>query len=480
MTAETAKIPSVLLGENKNYSDDSLVLLLREKAHVTSICGDGMEVIQKSFVDKPDLILMNVDLPLLNGYMCAKLLKNDPFMQSTPIIHMGLGGNPLEKYWSSFCQADFYLSKPVGESILDEILARVSRLTHTKRRVLAPSSILPDLNNLQIMALANNLLEQDLLRSNVLNEINMIDIRSMLVNDLIAALMTIFGSLFDFGLGAALLLSDFKGEIFFYQSRKAGDERLKEVTRLMLAYLKDRHDIILGPQKVSQTIIPATGSSHSPKAGTKLYIHSKDETPIQTILAFENIDYQSLRQDEQNLLMHALNLIHGVLEKKIFFNKSLELSIIDAATEGYSLAFFMLVLDREIQNASRNNYPISLFTIVVSNFSHIANEYSPGEKQRLTQIVYNIILKAMRKSDVVARWGPASFAFLLSHTSKEKALIAQKRIGTYIEKHLNQYLSRYLKDSTVIELETGIAQFDSKKDLSQEGFFKRSKPKPTV
>ena len=463
---------TVVLGKSRENSDSSLKNLLEQKNIEVWECIDGIDVIRKSFEKKPDLILIDIDLPLLNGYLCAKLLKSDPFMQSTPIIHTGLSNSPIEQYRSRFCRADGYMSKPVDEMMLDRILRDFTDRRHTKRRLLAPASILPDVDDLHIMAMVNNLLEQDLLRENILNEINMIDIRSMSTNDLVSSLMTIIGALFDFDLGAALLIYDFNGELFFYQNTQTNPDRFEEIQSLMLKYLKDRHEIYLNPKKISKTILESTEIKEPSKITGDIYIHSTDEGPIRSILAFENIEFNDLRKDEQEILQHALTLVHGVLEKKIFFQMSQELSMIDTATEGYSMTFFLAVLRREIENARRNGYPLTLFTIVVSNYVNIANRLSQNKKHALTRIVYSLILKAMRKSDVAARWDTASFAFLLSHTPIEKARVAQRRICMYIKQHLQKYLS----SATEVVLDTGITQLDPESDVTPEIFFAQAKP----
>jgi len=463
---------TVLLGNNREDSNGTLKSLLRQKNAEVMECSNGIEVIRKSFEKKPDLIMLDTDLPLLNGYLCTKLLKSDPFMQSTYIVHISPTNSPIEQYWSRICHGDDCISKPVDEIKFDRIRLEVKERRHTKRRLLAPASILPEVDDLQILTLANNLLEQDLLRANILNEINEIDVHGILVNDIVVSLMSIIGSLFDFSLGTVMLLHDFNGEFYFYENTRSNRNRLAENKNLVLRYLKNRHDIHVSPKKISQTILRAPELKDSVKGTSSLYIHSKEEGPTRSVLAFENMAFDSFREDEQEILLHALNLVHGVLEKKLFYQMSQELSIIDTATEGYSMAFFMRVLSRELENAKRNRYPVTLFTIAVSDFPKITSTLSATEKHGLARIIHNLILKAMRKSDVVAKWDSAAFAFLLTHTPLEKARIAQKRIGMYIRKHLN----KYLKSSDKAVLNLGISQYDPKKDMTPEAFFARSKP----
>jgi len=191
------------------------------------------------------------------------------------------------------------------------------------------------------------------------------------------------------------------------------------------------------------------------------------------VLAFENISFQELTKDEQEILLLALDLVQGVLEKKVFFQMSQELSIIDAATDGRSMAFFMAILEREIENSKRNRYPISLFTLTISNFRDITRDMDGNREHGLIRVIQSIILKTMRKSDIVARWETASFAFILTHTPLERARMAQERISQFIR----QNLSKYLPASAEIAIEVGVSQYIPEEDQTPDIFFDHARPK---
>ncbi len=436
-------------------------------------CADGIEAVRKAFAKNPDLIILDVTLPRLNGHQCARILKSDPSMNSTPIIHMGSSKNPIEQYWSRVCGGDDYLQKPVNETDLDEALHRVLRKETGKHRLFAPVSTIQDLEDYAILTLATNLLEQELLRANILNEINMIDISAMPTKDLVMAVMTIVGSLYDFTLGVTLLLYDHRGEFFFYQNGQVEQNRLDEVRKLIFEHLQRQHEIYLEPRQIKQNLLLSSQGKEVSRGMDELYIHTKESGPIRSVLAFENIGFDELKAGEHEIFGLALGLAQGILEKKIFFEMSQELSIVDAVTEGYSMAFFMACLRREVENAIRNKYPMTLATIAVSNFRDLTKDLSINEVHGLIRIIKDLILRVTRKSDIVARWETASFAFLLTHAQLEKARLAQERIGKYIIKNL----SRHLPSSAELVLDMGISEFNRERDRTPEIFFASAQPK---
>lgn len=464
-------IVTVLLGIREEGSDSSVKRLLEKWDFRLLECTDGMEAVRKSFTNKPDLIILEVNLPRLNGYQCARIIKSDPFMSTIPIVHIGNSKSPIEQYWSRVCGGEDYLQEPVSEKALEKMLSEVHRKEGSKRRLLTPISVIPDLDDNAILSLAGSLLEQDLLRSTILNEINMIDASSLQTEEVVMSVMTILGSLYDFTLGAALLIRGHHGEFFFCRSEEVDPVRLEEIKELVFKHLQ-QNGVYLLPQEVKERHLHQACPERASDNIDDIYIYTKEKSPIRSVLAFENIGFERLKEIDQEILTHALEISSNVVEKRLFFQMSQELSILDAVTDGNSMGPFLAILRREIENAARNEYPVSLYTLSFSNFSEMTRDLSPPRMHGLVHRIQNLILKAMRKSDIVARWETTSFAVLLTHTPLEKARLAQERIVEYLRKNL----SEHLPSSPRMVIDTGITQFDSAQDHTPEIFFSRARP----
>ncbi|MDY6844418.1 MAG: diguanylate cyclase [Thermodesulfobacteriota bacterium] len=476
---------TVVLGESKEWTNGSIKGLLEQRNIDVFECKDGIESIRKSFAISPDMVIVDVRMPRLNGYQLARILKNDASTKSIPIIHMGSSKNPIEQYWSKLCGADNYVQKPISEEELDRILAQNFQKKGDKSRLFCPVSTIPDLEDSAILSMANSFLEQDLLRANILNEITMLDITAMTTKELVTAAMGIIESLYDFTLGVVLVLYDYEEEIFFYHNGQFEETRvddvkkfinkLENVKKLILKHIEKHHNRYIDPKQIKQNLIHSIRGKEFESELGELYIHTNEMGPIRTVLTFENIGIDELEENEQKVFALTLDLTQGILEKKIFFQMSQELSIIDAATQGYSMAFFMACLEREIENAVRNKYSMTLFTIALSNYEAITKNMSAKETHNLIRTVQHIIFKTMRKADIVARWDVASFAFLLTHTTAEKARIAQERISKEIKKEL----SHYLPSPNELIIHTGMSQFSPECNQAPEAFFSSAKPKET-
>ncbi|RAI41564.1 response regulator [Rhodoplanes roseus] len=91
--------------------------------------GDGERGVALALAEKPDLILMDMQLPVIDGYEAARRIKADPAMQTTPIIAVtsyALSGDE-EKTRAAGCDA--YVAKPFSPRLL---LAKVKELLGSK------------------------------------------------------------------------------------------------------------------------------------------------------------------------------------------------------------------------------------------------------------------------------------------------------------------------------------------------------------
>src|SRR5688572_10358928 len=88
-------------------------LLLRDAGYRVSTVGSGEEVLQFLKVLSPDVILLDISLPGINGVEVARLIKEDPLRAFIPIIIITALGDMKTKVAGLDAGADDFLVKPV-------------------------------------------------------------------------------------------------------------------------------------------------------------------------------------------------------------------------------------------------------------------------------------------------------------------------------------------------------------------------------
>jgi CheY-like chemotaxis protein len=115
----------VLVVDDNFDSGDTLAMLLRIKGHDVSTARDGFEAIRLASEFNPEVILMDVGMPKLNGYDATRQIRELPQGRNIYIVAL-TGWGQASDIASSFeagCSA--HLVKPVDFAALDELLAAV-------------------------------------------------------------------------------------------------------------------------------------------------------------------------------------------------------------------------------------------------------------------------------------------------------------------------------------------------------------------
>ena len=120
MGMEKAKI---LVVEDHGDTVELLQMQLKQIGypHVL-VATDGVDALNKALEEKPQVILMDISLPLMNGFEAAQKLKADPRTRPIPILAVTAKAMPgdRERCLESGCNA--YLAKPVSrQELKDEI-----------------------------------------------------------------------------------------------------------------------------------------------------------------------------------------------------------------------------------------------------------------------------------------------------------------------------------------------------------------------
>src|SRR5262245_9787532 len=81
-----AMMPKLLLVEDNEYNRDMLSLRLVKKGYEVVVAVDGGEGVAKARAEKPDLILMDMHLPVLDGWEATRDLKAGDDTRNIPIL----------------------------------------------------------------------------------------------------------------------------------------------------------------------------------------------------------------------------------------------------------------------------------------------------------------------------------------------------------------------------------------------------------
>ena len=98
---------------------------LEQDGYVCEVLNDPLSFISKAREISPDLILLDIMMPELNGLQLCKIIRSDPNMQSIPIIFLTARGEAEDRVRGLESGADDYVAKPFNTK---ELILRVGKV----------------------------------------------------------------------------------------------------------------------------------------------------------------------------------------------------------------------------------------------------------------------------------------------------------------------------------------------------------------
>jgi len=103
---------------------ETLKFKLEASGFDTLTAYDGLEALSKAKNDHPDLILLDIMLPKLNGYQICRELKSDDKYKHIPIVMLTAKAQESDKFWGLETGADEYVTKPFDSNQLIDIIKK--------------------------------------------------------------------------------------------------------------------------------------------------------------------------------------------------------------------------------------------------------------------------------------------------------------------------------------------------------------------
>jgi|TARA_A100001015_G_scaffold83217_1_gene92365 two-component system cell cycle response regulator DivK len=116
----------ILIVEDNEMNRDMLSRRLLKKGFEIIIAVDGAEGVEKTINEKPDLVLMDMSLPVMDGWEATKNLKANNETAKIPIIALTAHAMAQDKEKALAAGCDEYDTKPID---LNRLLSKISSLT---------------------------------------------------------------------------------------------------------------------------------------------------------------------------------------------------------------------------------------------------------------------------------------------------------------------------------------------------------------
>jgi CheY-like chemotaxis protein len=106
---------------------ESLAMLLESQGHEVRVVNNGGAALDEAQVNVPDVILLDIGLPDMDGYEVARRMRQHPRFKGVVLVALTGYGRDQDRQQSRAAGFDYHMVKPVNLDTLQELVARLGR-----------------------------------------------------------------------------------------------------------------------------------------------------------------------------------------------------------------------------------------------------------------------------------------------------------------------------------------------------------------
>lgn len=118
-------VQKILVVDDSQADRDHLNGLLSNAGFTVSLAENGVKAIEQAKASVPDVVLMDVNMPEMDGFAATRELKNDAQTKDVPVVLVTSKDQKADKAWGQMLGAAGYITKPYSD---DDILTTVKSL----------------------------------------------------------------------------------------------------------------------------------------------------------------------------------------------------------------------------------------------------------------------------------------------------------------------------------------------------------------
>jgi two-component system cell cycle response regulator len=363
---------------------------------------DGFEAITKAQAWQPDLILLDVMMPGMDGYECCRLLKDDPVTLHIPVVMVTALGEPGERLRGLEAGADDFLTKPVE---YDTLMTRVRSLVRLKR-------LLDEWRARGDTARALGLTSDQVLIPSIAGARALIvddwEQTGQLIQDALAE-DGVIPALARNGADAITMTNAVTFDLIVVNLTMAAEDPLKLVSALRAADATHETPLLLVAEAVEKDRI---------LRGFELGANDWLVQPIDPNELRARARNQIRRKFYQDRLRSDLGT-------------ALEMVLTDPLTGLYNKRYLERHLGGLIESGKGRH--LALLMVDVDHFKAVNDAYGHAAGDRALRLIADSLRLNTRVFDSVARYGGEEFVVVMPGTGPEEAAAAAERLRAAVE-----------------------------------------------
>ncbi len=225
----------VLIADDSPTVVDMLTYMLSHLPCDVISATDGVEAMKLTYSEHPDLILLDILMPKMNGYQVCRLLKDDDRTKHIPVVMLTAKEQQSDRFWGRATGADEYIIKDFEDTLLTETVERFLQ-QETPHIEAAALKALQEVSTIDVLSHANNLLDRQLFQSTIVNHINQLARSIQDFEETVISVFELLSRILAFQIGAISVL-DTRGaqlRLYIYITHTASVQMVEQAKEFAL------------------------------------------------------------------------------------------------------------------------------------------------------------------------------------------------------------------------------------------------------
>ncbi len=200
----------ILIADDSPTILDVIRFLLQSKGYEVVTAADGIESDIPNLSNAPDLVLLDIEMPKMNGYQVCRLLKSDEYTKDIPIIILTSRDQKRDRFWGLSTGADEFMTKDFESeeelfTMIEAVVQRRSSLKKSRPPCSTPgarteqsvNTRLP-ITEVSVLEQVNHILDRQLFQATIVNELGYLAMNMSSFFTTIQAVFTLLSKVCEF------------------------------------------------------------------------------------------------------------------------------------------------------------------------------------------------------------------------------------------------------------------------------------------